>query len=258
MIKVVFVLCFCWCLGCQSPAPLPPKKPLFQEFAPRKSTKNPAWGNKLQDIKNHETFYENNFKDLVTTAHEATHDISIHFRMNEQKYYANKINAFYVFDNRVAIIENPPIGLSQVYAFIPEVLRGQLFANYFPSPDYEDNPLYIWEEWTAYINGAEVGADLVQNNLWQQGQRDTLLAMLEFLVYSAALVQATQQLAPQYYKDYEKFRAFFTWNVQRTWRVYNQAKDLAPFANNLHRDYLQVLQKDPRAASLFSLLQNQK
>ncbi|BBM88237.1 hypothetical protein [Candidatus Uabimicrobium amorphum] len=255
MIKVLFIVSLCWCLGCQSPAPQKPPKPLFEHFAPRKDTKNPAWGNKLQDIKNHEVFYENNFEDLVTTAHEATHDISIHFRMNEQKYYANKINAFYVFDNHVAIIENPPVPLSKVYAFIPKVLRGELFAHYFPSPDYENNPLYIWEEWVAYTNGAEVGLDLVQNELWKQGRRDTLLAMLEFLVYSAALVQAAQQLSPQYYKEYENFRKFFAWNAQRTWRVYKQARDLAPFDNKSHREYLQILQSNQSAVPLFSLIQ---
>ncbi|WP_372371097.1 hypothetical protein [Candidatus Uabimicrobium sp. HlEnr_7] len=256
MNKLLLVCLTCCFFGCQTQIPEKQRKPLFEHFPPQKTVNNPKWGEKLQDIKNHEVFYENNFKDLVTTAHEATHDISIFFRMNEQQHYFRKINAFYVFDNKVAIIENPPIALEKVYNFIPKELKGKLFDNYFPNAGYQDNPLYIWEEWTAYVNGAEVGTDLVENELWNQGKRDTLLATLEFLVYSAALVIATQELAPLYYQTYPNFEEFFAWNAKRTWRVYKKTQKLSPFDNDLHRNYLKILKTSTQAKKLRLFLQN--
>lgn len=226
---------------------------LFSHFPAQKNVSNKNWGPLLSDIKNHEVFFDNNLDDLITVGHEATHDVSIFFRMNKQDNYKALINAFYVFEDRVAIIENPPIKLSQMYDFIPDGLKDDLYDIYFPNPPYEDNPLYVWEEWTAYVNGAAIGVDLVNNHLLTKN-RDTLSSMLEFLLYASALALAVKELEPFYYKNNKQFRRFFHWNFKRSIVVYNDAKKLAPFDNKMHKEYLKKIKTLPDAKKIRTFL----
>ena len=92
--------------------------------------------------------------DLVTWAHETTHGINSRVRCE----VGGMVNAFYCLNGWVGIYREPNFRKSQVCAFVPANLRGLGWETYMAgASSWDDRPLYILDEWVAYINGAIVG-----------------------------------------------------------------------------------------------------
>ncbi|BBM86625.1 hypothetical protein [Candidatus Uabimicrobium amorphum] len=224
----------------------PGEKVDFLHFPPTKSKKSPKWGPVLNDIMSHEVDF-NNYDDLVTLAHETSHGIHSHIR-NKMNKTGKTANGFYVLNNRAVVVVEPNMRKSKVAKYVPPSLRGSRYYTYVSgAPSWDDRPLYIWDEWNAYVNGSEAGIDLVDNDLWKYGWRDAVAGTLEFVVYSIAVAMAAKEHDPQYFNNYDQFREFLAWNVKRSMELYRKGAKIEHFKYEKQEKYYKDMQTSPDA-----------
>ncbi len=121
-------------------------------------------------------------QDKVTWAHETTHGINNSVR-NANRKSSSRINAFYVLDGKALILDEPPVKISDIANNIPVVLRGDNTYNLYvikQQKDWNDIPLYLFDEASAYTNGA-----LTRTDLKISGFNSETQFMWELLVYSS-------------------------------------------------------------------------
>lgn len=145
--------------------------------------------------------------DRDTQAHETTHGINSRLR-NETR---EKDNAFYLVQGNKAIrFLEPNIKKSIVAQYVPEDLRHNRFKTYVTGQTaWENEPLYLIDEWVCYINGAMVAVESVNNGKMHiSTTQDLMKGQLEFAVYCTALYKAIQEHDPQYLEDNPQFKPF--------------------------------------------------
>jgi hypothetical protein len=99
--------------------------------------------------------------DHATLAHEMTHGIHFDLRLTASAY--RPMNGFYVFDGLGVVVAEPRFTKSAVAARIPQIMRSTRFHNYLTAQtSWDARPLYVWDEWTAYVNGAAVAIERYQ------------------------------------------------------------------------------------------------
>jgi hypothetical protein len=161
----------------------------------------PSWGTQLTDIARHipaqygDTYW---FDEPITAAHETTHGIQAHLRNYEAP--PGKVNAFYVLGNKAAFVVEPAMRKSDIKPHITASLRGPRYDLYLEhQTEWDDTPLYVFDEWNAYVNGAEVGVGQVQAGLYTGQWTDAVMGPLEFTAYALATAAAAKQKDPTYY-----------------------------------------------------------
>jgi hypothetical protein len=95
---------------------------------------------------------------VTTTVHECTHGINADLR---NRFFPGKmVNCFYLMDSNYVYFDEPPFRKRDVIPFIPSKYKSSsLYGLYVTSPHWDDRPLYLWDEWVAYVNGAMTGAE---------------------------------------------------------------------------------------------------
>lgn len=221
------------------------------DMAPERNQSAP--GSVLADIVSHlpdefgNTYYDS---DLVTWGHETTHGISGHIR-NTKNNTGRKANGFYVTGNKAVVVVEPKILKHQVQDFVPASLRGSRFAMYVTGQTaWDDTPLYIMDEYNAYINGAKVGVDLYQKGLWTQGNRDAVEGALEFSVYALALGRAVQAYDPEYFRTYPQFSEFLAFQLESAMKAFRAGAVMPPFARDSQMQTFETLRTATEARGL--------
>lgn len=161
-------------------------------------------------------------KDLTTWGHETTHGINSDLRMSTGKV---GVNGFYCLENRAYILPEPKLTISDVAPLVPKAVRGSRYDLYLfkQAKDWNDMPTYIMDEWVAYTNGCEVGADQIRNNLkGQDNTSDEAIGPMEFTYYTLALCQAIKKHDPDYFKNNPNFSEFVAFNVRRAVKVHKE------------------------------------
>lgn len=213
-------------------------------WTPQQSRSGNAWGTALTDIANHlPSSYGSTYddSDLVTFGHETSHGIHAHLRNYENDTGA-RANAFYVLGDQAALVEEPDIRKSDMIPYVPASLRDFRFGTYVSgASSWDDTPLYIWDEWNAYVNGAEVGVGRVQEGKWNEGWRDQS-GNFEFVVYAMALAHAVSELDPSYFADYAQFREFLMWNTERAMALFEQHQSMSEFQSDSVASYYAAFQ----------------
>ena len=102
-------------------------------------------------------------------------------------------------------------------------------------------PLYVFDEWNAYVNGAAVAVGLEADGLWTRGWRDAVMGPLEFTVYAIATVKAVADGDPAYFAADTQLRAFTAWNIRRAMALFEQGRAMADFAWQTQDDYAAAL-----------------
>lgn len=146
--------------------------------------------------------------NLITWAHETTHGINSNLR---NKYRGSKkINAFYVLEDRAVIIEEPNTTIGEISKQVPSNWRGDSYNLYLVKQrrDWDKEPLYLFDEWVAYTNGAACRKDL---GMTEQGSE--LVFASEFVGYALCLAYTVKKDCPNY--DDKQLRAFLMWNTER-------------------------------------------
>lgn len=226
---------------------------VFQDFPAQNDKTSSAWGPIMTDVIQHlplsygNTYYDN---DKITYTHETSHGIHSHIR-NNLNDTGERANGFYIPGNRAALVVEPNIRKSDIAQYVPQALRGSRFELYLiGSSDWDDTPLYIWDEWNAYINGGEAGVELVQSNLWDAGWRDGVAGQLEFTVYGIATAMAVRDLDEQYFNSNTQFREFLAFSVKRAMDSYRVGSTLETFAWETQDNYYNTLENSPEAADI--------
>lgn len=214
----------------------PGSKVTFYNFPNQKSATDPdSWGAVLLDIERHlpaqyGTTYQD--KDKQTHGHETTHGINAHLR-NYHNKTGVKANAFYVLQDRAFIIPEPKIGKSQAAAYVPQALRGFRFSTYVTGQTaWENEPLYLFDEWVAYVNGGKVGINRFQTGKWS-GAPGSIYGVvdgaLEFTVYATALVMAVEKGHSAYLPQHPQFKEFFAWYLVQAMDTFRVGNAIPPF-----------------------------
>lgn len=233
-----------------------PEQKFIPEFENHPAIRNVTnLGKVLSDIEGHMPeghIYKD--EDKITWGHETTHGINSNLRMKFSirktslgetqllgiwiddihghkvfKSYA-RINGFYVLEDRAVIINEPDTTVETVAELVPRSLRGGVYKLYMidQAKSWNDTPLYIFDEWTAYTNGSAVRLDL---NLKERSE--TVLYMLEFNVYALCLAQACKTEDVQ-------FKNYLKWNIERSMNLYLESKEKLGNAEK-HDAYLETM-----------------
>jgi hypothetical protein len=195
-------------------------------FPAQKRGDRPAWGPFLNDIENHlPGRYGDRYAsaDGITHAHETTHAINSHLT-NHCNDTGQSAYGFYVGADRAAVIVEPRLKLSQVAAVIPRALRGSRYDLYFIRQQkyFEDRPLYVFDEWTAYVNGARAGIELAERAPGWDSRCDAVLGALEFSVYGLGLALAIKRHDPAYLRTNRQFTEFLAHELRQAADVYRR------------------------------------
>jgi hypothetical protein len=203
----------------------------FLDLQPLHGQTDAGWGPVLTDVVQHcpvDQWQYYHDPDSVTAAHETTHGINAHIRNTYAP--AQRVNGFYLLENRAVLVNEPNIRKSDVASYVPASMRGMRYDLYIVGmTDWDDTPLYIWDEWVAYTNGTVAGVDQVRQGLWNAPIQDVCVGPLEFIGYTIALGLAVEELDPTYFTTYDQFRAFMGWNMRRSMNIFRECRVLPEF-----------------------------
>jgi hypothetical protein len=191
----------------------------------------------------------------VTWVHETTHGINADIR-NSMNRTGKAANGFYVTDENAAVVVEPAFRKSQVGSYVPGSLRNLDATGRFNTyvvwmGTWDSTPLYIFDEWISYTNGADAAVSMVlDSSSWGDRDRgDAFNGMLEFTVYAISLAQAAEKLDPDYLSSNKQFKAFLAYNVRRAMEIYQRGRILSQFSNSSLKDYYEALLSSPDAES---------
>lgn len=210
--------------------------PKFENYPPIRGSGLESLGKVLGDIESHMPaghIYVDN--DKITWAHETTHGINSNARM---KFSRNgRINAFYVLENRVVVIQEPNTTIRNVAANVPESLRGGVYNLYLvqQAAAWNDTPLYIFDEWSAYVNGSDCRLDLDIYN-----RHETVQYMLEFNVYATCVAMTSKS-------DDQQLKSFLMWEIERAMKIYEKSINVGG-SITLRAAYIDQMRTSPDAA----------
>src|SRR5690606_27190672 len=102
---------------------------------------------------------------------------------------------------RMDYISFPKLVISQ---YIPQNLRGRRYRLYVEQmPDWKNDPLYLMNEWSAYINDAEVSLEDYSRGITPANRTDATMGPLEFSVYCTALGMEIKRRDKEVWKQYK-------------------------------------------------------
>jgi hypothetical protein len=210
-------------------APRPGSKVEWMDFQPLKNLSDPSWGNYLTDIENHlhpSMGKQYRDTDKVTWAHETTHGIHSWLNNSNLKPGDRSYYFMYVGHNKAAKIKQPNIQIADVAKMVPDSLKKSRFNLYLVQQrrDWNNDPIYLWDEWVAYCNGSECGIELVTKKIYAPNKNDSCWGVLEFNVYATYVAMAQKKHDPTY--NDKQLLEFLAWNLERGMRLYKDGQKL--------------------------------
>lgn len=144
------------------------------------------------------------------SVHEITHGVNGVLRIRYDK------PSFYCLNDVIFVLENTKsTRLTHAQQFLPKDLIGDAYQHYMIEQrrSWDDYPLYIFDEWSAYINGVACIVELIKSGNFVQTDdtfRPTLGKMLQMAAYSAAIIAAVMTNEA----DYDIIPVLEFWNYQ--------------------------------------------
>lgn len=168
--------------------------------------------------------------DRDTNAHETSHGIHSDLRNRYSRQLGKKVNGFYVTGGKGVIIEEPGIRKSAVKPYLPQELRSYRYSTYISGQGaWDDVPLYLVDEWVAYVNGASVSVQDVQEGRHNGEWTDAVSGCLDFSIYCVALAMAVERGDPGYWESNVQFRRFMDWHLRKAHRVFMSGRNMEQF-----------------------------
>lgn len=211
--------------------PVPPDPVVFRAFSTKivpKVKETYKDGSLYSEVMNrHATGYVENSR--TTSAHETAHFINSDLRNAWFRQVGNNAAAFYIAPDKGFYTTQPSFRKNQIAAFVPNSLRFSRFPVYITGQtEWDDKPLYIFDEWTAYIIGGQVGIDDHKRSLPKSDQIDVVEGAMEFSIYAISTCMAIEKHDPKFWEDKE-FRNFVYFLLHRSKDVFNEGKVIFPF-----------------------------
>lgn len=189
--------------------------------------------------------------DRDTNAHESSHRIASEIRNSNRS--SGKVNGFYVGNDQAVVIQEPNIRKSQVARYIPRNLRAGRFSLYLIGQiEWDREPLYIFDEWVAYVNGGAVSVEDAERGR-KHAWTDAVMGSLEFSIYSVAVAMAVADRDPTYWENNEQFRKFLIWHLRRSKELFYNGRSHFPW--DKQDRLLANLRNDPQAAAMREFIQ---
>jgi hypothetical protein len=186
----------------------------------------------------------------VTWGHETSHGIHAYIRNNKNDT-GKKANGFYLLSGNYAIVLEPKLRIRDIRQYVPTEMRLGRYELYFVQQSaWDDTPLYIFDEWNAYVNGGATAIDLHKQGKWKAGKRDAVVGVIEFSVYALAVGQAVKEKDSQYFNDYEQFRHFMKFNLERSLEIFKYGRKVPEFSGYGQDEYFEKFKTSPQAAQL--------
>ena len=209
------------------------------------------------DIMNHSV--EAPFGDAhgrPTNAHETAHGIHATYRNIYYKTLKTRVNAFYMLDGKVAVVKEPDFLLQHIAREIPQSLRGYRYQLYFVEQrrDWDDRPLYVFDEWTAYICGGETAVDDLEFNDIKANS-DAVSGCLEFSLYAVAAYLTAKARDPDYLEHEPQFKSVLYYNLTRAEDAFYSGREAFP--SSKQEKLYEALQSSPDAAPIRNCLKNE-
>jgi hypothetical protein len=187
--------------------------------------------------------------DRDTNAHETTHGINADIRNSHPD--STKVNGFYVMNGKGVVIYEPKMKKSAIIPFVPKSLQGFRYPTYVTGQRaWDDRPLYIFDEWVAYVNGASVNVQDVKIGKHDGKWSDAVSGPLEFSVYGVAVAMAVEKHDPEYWKTNKQFKNFVYWHLKRSYDVFMSGRNLKEFKYDKQEKYLEALRTSPDAKEM--------
>lgn len=223
--------------------PEPKPEPEIKKYEPQ-WTNYPPTSNQTQgrckiwlDVMNHANEGEKHKKDgPCTQVHETLHGIC---KRDSSRY------GIYCFNSRLAWVSNLDTTLNTVSSSVPQSLRGKTYNLYLKKQQiyFNTEPIYIFDEWCAYAGGSACAIDMTENEGWREQRWDTILFMREFDVYALTLAFVTKPTD-------EQFKNFLGWQLERTAKLYDEARKHPNLTHQWQEEYLNKLRTSPDAEEL--------
>jgi hypothetical protein len=216
----------------KEPVPDAPKKVLPEFIEWPVVARNNDEVSLFGDVMNHTTRDQLVLRhDRNTNVHETLHRINNHIRNTYNKGNV-RYNAFYVFDNKAVLIEEPKSKKSQVPAFVPSSLRtsGRFNTYVLGMNQWWDNqPLYLVDEWSAYVGDSMSNIEDVKNGRHNGQWSDGVAGCLDMGIYCVAMAMSIEKHDPEYWAANKQFRNFMTWHLERAWDAYKIGSKMKEF-----------------------------
>ena len=175
-----------------------PAAPVWTPWPPLRAA--PGLGPVVSDIESHlPNGHPYREPDRIGWTHEGTHGINSRLRNQFSR------PGFYVLNNQAVLLREPATTLAAVARVVPPSLRGEVYSLYLlqAQGDWNEQPSYIYDEWTAYTNGLEARYRLGITDRQETGRYAT-----ECIVYAMCVPWTAQS------RDQQE-TAFLRWQTER-------------------------------------------
>lgn len=181
-----------------------------------------------------------------TNVHETAHGIHATYRNIYYKALKTRVNALYMLEGRIAIVKEPEFLIEHIRPHVPAPLQGYRFQLYFVEQlrYWNDRPLYVFDEWTAYICGGESAVDDFSRANLTTGA-DSVSGCLEFSVYAVATYLAAKQRAADYLQQEPQLKRVLHYNLTRAEQVFYAGREV--FKSTKQEALYNALQTHPAA-----------
>jgi hypothetical protein len=236
--------------------PEPEPKEVVPEFTEVPTFRNYPGGSVYADVLSHSKDSPfGNGHGRATNVHETAHGIHSYLRMQHSRG-GTKINGFYVLDGRAVIIEEPNMRKSRVAEFVPQNLRSYRYPTYITGQRaWDDTPLYIYDEWSAYVLGGMTNVDDVKNGVYKGGWTDGVSGCIGFSIYAVATCMAIEKYDPNYWENNRQFRNFTIWQLKRARDTFMEGHVMEQFKQEKQDILLKNLRESPAAESMRNFIQ---
>lgn len=163
-----------------------------------------------------------------TDVHETSHFISSALRKGRMGY-----NGFYILNDDAVIVKEPPTTIGEVAEYVPKNLRGMRYKLYFVDQRryWDEQPLYIAEEWNCYTLGGMCAVD-DYNNKRELERTDAVAGMFEFMIYSTALAMCVEDKCPEYWEKNKQFREFIQYRMDTSSMIFAVGRKIPQFKSS--------------------------
>lgn len=197
-----------------------------------RSIKDGIYGDVISHCKNPVTN-----EGRYTNVHETSHFISSELRFGRKRQ-----NGFYILDGKAVILDQPNITINDIIEYVPPNIRGYRYRLYFINQQkyWNEQPLYILEEWNCYILGGMCAIEDFNNNKKLE-RTDAVAGMFEFMIYSIATAMCIKDKDKNYWTKNNDFKQFLSSKIIDTKHLFDTGRKIPAFKSKksdiLYKNY---------------------
>jgi hypothetical protein len=152
--------------------------------------------------------------DMVGKAHEGTHYINSQLRCSNDPAVLGD-NAVYVGEGRYLLFKEPNLLLSNVLPYVRPDLRKNIRTIMETWEQWDEQPMYILDEWCAYVNGSQAANEGKADAGRTRGSHQRSIWCGEV---ADALITAIDQHDSSY-AQLDELRDFIAWQKARMQQI---------------------------------------